>query len=72
MPKSFDPNQARRFVGYNLGPNSLQRPSTDDNALSDEKLTRFFNGVHFWCKPDCVYLARMVTKRDNVSRVLDK
>ena len=41
--KHFDPDQARRVVRYNLGPN-WQRPSTEDNAtgpLSDEKLTRF-------------------------------
>ena len=32
MSNSLDPDQARHFVGPDLGPNSLQRLSTDDKS----------------------------------------
>ena len=47
VPNSFDPNQTRRFVGYTLGPNCLQRPMPRDHYRMNSK--RDFKGVHFWC-----------------------
>ena len=32
VSNSLDPDQARHFVGPDLGPNCLQRPSTDDTS----------------------------------------
>ena len=32
VSSSFDPDQARRFVGPDLGPNCLQRISADDTS----------------------------------------
>ena len=32
MPNSLDPDQARRFVGPDLGPNCLQWLSSDDTS----------------------------------------
>ena len=34
VSNSLDPDQARHFVGSDLGPNCLQRLSADDNSRS--------------------------------------
>ena len=40
MSNSFDPDQARHFVGPDLGGNCLQRSSVDDKiATADKELT---------------------------------
>ena len=36
MSNSLDPDQARRFVGPDLGPNCLQKLSADDSSLGDK------------------------------------
>ena len=35
MSNSLDPDQARRFVGPDLGPNCLQRLSTEDTGCRE-------------------------------------
>ena len=35
---ALDPDQARRFVGPDLGPNCLQRPSADDTSRRTVKI----------------------------------
>ena len=52
MSNSLDPDQARHFVGPDLGPNCLQRLSTDDKVpLSGKELnTEQFLDTTFWLK----------------------
>ena len=40
VSNSLDPDQARHFVGPDLGPNCLQRLSADDTG-SDKELSMF-------------------------------
>ena len=42
MSNSFDPGQARHFVGPDLGPNCLQRLSADDTSGQRGKPTIVF------------------------------
>ena len=39
---SLDPDQARHFVGLDLGPNCLQRLSADDTRRQRVKVVGFF------------------------------
>ena len=41
MSSILDPDQARQFVGPDLGPNCLQRLSADDTA-SRQKVKQYF------------------------------
>ena len=41
MSNSLDPDQARRFVGPDLGPNCLQRLSADDTGRQTVKTKQF-------------------------------
>ena len=41
MSNSLDPDQAQRFVGPDLGPNCLQRLSTDDTSRQRVKQEEF-------------------------------
>ena len=41
MSNSLDPDQARHFVGPDLGPNCLQRLSADDTNLQGVKVGMF-------------------------------
>ena len=47
--KSFDPDQARHFVGLDLGPNCLQKLSADDTSWQnvDDFGDVFFRLVKF-------------------------
>ena len=42
MSNSLDPDQARRFVGPDLGPNCLPRLSADDTGRQRVKWNFFF------------------------------
>ena len=58
MSNSLDPDQARRFVGPDLGPNCLPRLSADDTGRQrvNESPQFFFRGIlrevymHCWDK----------------------
>ena len=52
----FDPDQGRRFVGPDLGPNCLQRLSADDTTVVDEVLNCFIIYVHGGHAYDFVFL----------------
>ena len=39
MSNNFDPDQARHFVGPDLGPNCLQRISAEDNRKQSIKVS---------------------------------
>ena len=41
VSNSLDPDQARHFVGPELGPNCLQRISSDDTSLQRVKIEAF-------------------------------
>ena len=49
MPKSLDPDQARHFVGPDLGSNCLQRLSAD--IAGKELNTKQLVETTFWLKP---------------------
>ena len=46
MPNSLDPDQARRFVGPDLGPNCLQRLSADNTSRQRVNTISQNNGMH--------------------------
>ena len=47
MSNSLDPDQARNFVGPDLGPNCLQRLLGDDTGEQIYKVGMFFGKVNF-------------------------
>ena len=52
MSKSLDPDQARHFVGPDLGPNCLQMLSADNKSRSSKELnTKQLVDTTFWLKP---------------------
>ena len=46
--KSLDPDQARHFVGPDLGPNCLQRLSADDTSEQRVKVTNSITSNQFF------------------------
>ena len=50
MSNSLDPDQARRFVGADLGPNCLPRLSADDTGRQRVKVT-WHRGIE--ATPEC-------------------
>ena len=54
MSNSLDPDQARHFVGPDLGPNCLQRLSADNTSrplAGKEFNTKQLVDTTFWLKP---------------------
>ena len=45
MSNSLDPDQARRYVGADLGPNCLQMLSTDDTSRERVNIIRHVVGA---------------------------
>ena len=55
MSNSLDPDQARHFVGPDLGPNCLQRLSADDTGIQEKQGTSISANPHLILGPD-IYL----------------
>ena len=54
MSNNLDPDQARNFVGPDLGPNCLQRLSADNQSVplaGKELNTKQLVDTTFWLKP---------------------
>ena len=52
MSNSLDPDQARHFVGPDLGPNCLQMLSADNKSRPSKELnTKQLVDTTFWLKP---------------------
>ena len=64
MSNSLDPDQARRFVGPDLGPNYLPRLSADDTQV-DKELKWVSEQVGH--KPGCTVICSQKPKLQNLT-----
>ena len=79
MSNSLDPDQARRFVGPDLGPNCLPRLSADDTGrqrvkLQQNKINKDQKGVYLMMKTTVKFLNFRTPKKlcCNLSKIQTK